>query len=76
MMTYLGTSVSGQYLAASAYKAQFFGTIPSDMKSMVWKIWAPPKIKHFACFALQNMLWMADRLERGGDMRIWGLLKG
>jgi hypothetical protein len=56
----------GHYTAASAYKAQFFGTIASDFKRTVWKIWAPPKVKFFAWFALQNRLWTANRLQKKG----------
>ena len=56
----------GQYSAALAYKAESFGVIPSDMKRMVWKIWAPPESKHFSWLALQNRLWTADRLEKRG----------
>ena len=33
----------GQYSAASAYRAQFLGTVLSPMDKMVWKVWAPPK---------------------------------
>jgi hypothetical protein len=56
----------GQYSAASAYKAQFHGSINTDMKKMVWKVWAPPKVKLFAWLALQNMISTADRLQRRG----------
>jgi hypothetical protein len=38
----------GQYSAASAYKAQFFGATASNFRRSVWKIWAPPKVKFFA----------------------------
>jgi hypothetical protein len=34
---------NGQYTAASAYKAQFLGLVHSDMNTIVWKAWAPPK---------------------------------
>lgn len=59
-------STNGMYSASSAYKAQFLGMMPSDMKSLVWKAWAPSKIKHFAWLALQNKLWTADRLAKRG----------
>jgi hypothetical protein len=36
-------TANGQYSAASAYKAQFFGAISTNMNTMVWKVWAPPK---------------------------------
>ena len=59
-------SANGEYSAKSAYKAQFFGSYSSDMKTLIWKAWAPPKTKFFAWLALQNRLWTADRLARRG----------
>ena len=41
---------NSQYSAASAYKAQFFGVTSTNMKHIVWKIRAPPKINYF-CLA-------------------------
>uniref|UniRef100_A0A453JIX7 Uncharacterized protein n=1 Tax=Aegilops tauschii subsp. strangulata TaxID=200361 RepID=A0A453JIX7_AEGTS len=38
----------GSYSAATAYKAQFLGLTLSPMDFMIWKAWAPPKIKFFA----------------------------
>ena len=57
---------NGEYSAASAYKAQFFGAEASNMKSLVWKVWAPPKVKFFAWLALRKRLWTSDRLARRG----------
>jgi hypothetical protein len=59
-------TTNGEYTSASAYKAQFFGAISSNMNKLVWKAWAPPKIKFFAWLAIQNRLWTADRLEKRG----------
>lgn len=39
--------VDGIYSAATAYKAQFLGLTLSPMDTMVWKAWAPPKVKFF-----------------------------
>jgi hypothetical protein len=36
------------------------------MSRLVWKAWAPPKIKFFAWLAIRNRLWMADHLEKRG----------
>ncbi|KAE8817830.1 Serine carboxypeptidase-like 18 [Hordeum vulgare] len=36
------------------------------MDFMIWKAWAPPKIKFFAWLAIQDRIWTADRLERRG----------
>ena len=38
----------GIYTASSAYKAQFLGLTLSPMDRMVWKSWAPPKVKLLA----------------------------
>jgi hypothetical protein len=57
---------NGQYSAASAYQAQFLGLVHSVMDTIVWKTWAPPKVKHHAWLVLQNRLWTADRLQNRG----------
>lgn len=57
-------SNDGIYTASTAYKAQFFGLTLSPMDLIVWKVWAPPKVKIFAWLALQDRIWTADRLER------------
>jgi hypothetical protein len=36
------------------------------MFKMVWKAWAPPKVKNHAWIAIQNRLWTADRLWKRG----------
>jgi hypothetical protein len=36
---------NGQYSAASAYKLQFLGLVHSSMYNIIWKAWAPPKVK-------------------------------
>lgn len=59
-------TASGQYSVASAYKAQFLGATSTNMNRMVWKIWAPPKVKFFAWLAIQNRFWTADRLAKRG----------
>jgi hypothetical protein len=57
---------NGQYSTASAYNLQFLGLIESPLNNLVWKVWAPPKVKNHAWLALQNRLWTADRLRRRG----------
>jgi hypothetical protein len=59
-------TANGIYSAASAYDAQFQGTIRSPMKHTVWKAWAPPKVKFFAWLANQNRIWTNDRLAKRG----------
>ena len=36
-----------------------FGLGPLPMDQMVWKAWAPPKVKFFAWLALQDRIWTA-----------------
>jgi hypothetical protein len=57
---------NGEYSTSSAYEAQFLGLVHSDMYSIIWKAWAPPKAKHHAWLAIQNRLWTTDRLQKGG----------
>jgi hypothetical protein len=52
--------------AASAYKLQFFSLMESSINKIVWKAWAPPKVKNDAWLALQSRLWTVDRLRRRG----------
>ena len=59
-------SMDGIYSVSTAYKAQFLGLTLSHMDFMVWKAWAPPKVKFFTWLALQGRIWTADRLERRG----------
>ena len=47
---------NGIYTASTAYKAQFLGLTLSPMDRMVWKAWAPPKVKFFAWLALQDRI--------------------
>jgi hypothetical protein len=47
---------NGAYSCSSAYKVQFAKTILLCMDSIVWKIWAPPNCKLFACLIIQNWL--------------------
>ena len=57
---------SGLYTAASAYKAQFHGMMRSPLEHVIWKVWAPPKVKFLAWLAAQNRGWTADRLAKRG----------
>jgi hypothetical protein len=43
---------NGKYYAASAYKLQYFSLIESPINKVVWKAWAPPKVKNHAWLAL------------------------
>lgn len=59
-------TANGLYSTASAYKAQFEGSIISPMPKIVWNSWAPPKCKFFAWLIIKDRVWTADRLQRRG----------
>jgi hypothetical protein len=59
-------TVNGIYSSASAYRAQFEGAVASNMTTVVWKNWAPPKCKFFAWLVIKDRIWTADRLQRRG----------
>ena len=53
---------SGEYDSASAYRAQFLGSVKFDLRWLIWKPWAPTKCKFFAWLIIRNRVWTADRL--------------
>ena len=57
---------SGEYSAATAYKARFAGQVLSPTSTTIWKTWALPKCKFFAWLAIQNRVWTANRLAKRG----------
>ena len=57
---------SGKYTAKSAYLVQFQGRTTTQYDRLLWKAWAPGKIKIFAWLLLQDRLWCNDRLQRRG----------
>lgn len=59
-------TTSGTYTTASAYKAQFLGSVPCSFDKLVWKTWVTPKCKFFSWLAVQNRLWTSDRLAKRG----------
>lgn len=56
----------GHYSAATAYSAQFLGSVDTDLPRIVWRSWAPPKCKFFAWLVINNRIWTADRLQKRG----------
>jgi hypothetical protein len=44
------TTTNGEYSSTAAYTAHFFGAAATNMNKLVWKTWAPPKIKFFVLF--------------------------
>lgn len=59
-------SSSGIYSTDSAYKLQLSSTASGDLKSTIWKAWAPGRIKIFSWLLHQDRLWCNDRLQRRG----------
>ena len=45
---------NGEYTAASAYRAQFLGSVKMDLHLLIWKPWVPPKCKFFAWLIIKN----------------------
>ena len=59
-------SASGCYTTSSAYNAQFSNRQITSFKSIIWKVWAPCKIKMFLWLLHLDRLWCNDRLQRRG----------
>jgi hypothetical protein len=59
-------TMSDQYTAQSTYQAQFCGSTHMNFNSIIWGAWAPPKCKFFSWLAVQNRVWIADRLTKEG----------
>lgn len=56
----------GCYSASSSHKMQFQRTAPASFKPLIWKVWAPGKVKMFMWLLHHNRLWCNDRLQRRG----------
>ena len=54
----------GSYSTSSAYNAQFKNIPNNGMKSAIWKVWAPGKIKIFSWLIHHDKVWCNDRLQR------------
>lgn len=59
-------SASQQYTAKSAYTMFFAGSMQMDSANLIWKSWAPPKVKLFLYFALNKRTWTAERRKCHG----------
>jgi hypothetical protein len=57
-------TADGDYSAKSCYLATFHGSIKFSPWKLIWKTWAPPRIRFFLWQALKNRCWTADRLQR------------
>jgi hypothetical protein len=49
------------FTVKSAYEAQFFGSTRTNF-DLFWKVWVLPKCKFFSWLAIQNRIWIVDRL--------------
>uniref|UniRef100_A0A453BHD7 Reverse transcriptase zinc-binding domain-containing protein n=1 Tax=Aegilops tauschii subsp. strangulata TaxID=200361 RepID=A0A453BHD7_AEGTS len=59
-------TTSGIYSAQSCYLATFQGSSQSYSWKLIWKAWAPPRVKFFHWLANLDRCWTADRLARHG----------
>ena len=59
-------SESGEYSAASAYGAMFFGSVALPGAKLVWKTAAPPRVRYFFWLTLHGRCWTGHRRFRHG----------
>jgi len=59
-------TASGTYSARSAYKALQLGSSSLPGHKLIWKAWAPLKVKFFLWLAFLGRLWTAERRFRHG----------
>jgi len=59
-------TADGSYTARSAYKMLHHGTTSFRGHRLVWKTWAPLRVKIFLWLALRRRHWTADRRARHG----------
>jgi hypothetical protein len=59
-------TASGTYTVKSCYLASFHGSTASPSWKMIWKCWAPPRVKFFHWLADLDRCWTAGRLARRG----------
>jgi hypothetical protein len=57
---------SGTYTASSCYLSTFHGSTTCFSWKLIWKTWAPPKVKFFHWLANLDRCWTAERLARHG----------
>lgn len=57
-------TASGQYMASSAYRMQFHGSIPTNDNTVIWSAKAAPRAKAFAWILLKGRCLTVDNLAR------------
>jgi hypothetical protein len=59
-------STNGVYSAKSCYRSTFQGSRACPAWKLLWKTWAPPRVKFFHWLANKDRCWTAERLRRRG----------
>lgn len=59
-------TVDGRYTAKLAYKMLLEGTHDRHHTNLIWRTWAPLKVKLFLWLAFRRRIWTADRRQRHG----------
>jgi hypothetical protein len=59
-------TTNGTYAAKSCYLATFHGSTTSRSWKLLWKSWAPPRVRFFHWLADLDRCWTAERLARRG----------
>jgi hypothetical protein len=57
-------TANGRYTAQSAYLATFRDSPRCNAWKLIWKAWAPPRVKLFLWLANKDRCWTAERLRR------------
>jgi hypothetical protein len=56
----------GTYIAKSAYNMMHSGSIKMPGQRLIWKTWAPFRVKIFLWLAMKRRHWTGDRRARHG----------
>jgi hypothetical protein len=59
-------TANAQYSSKSCYEFLFHGAISSSYWKLIWRSWAPPRVKFFVWLACLDRCWTGDRLARRG----------
>lgn len=59
-------TANGEYTARSAYRMLHSGSTPLAGHNLIWRTWAPLKVKIFLWLALRRRHWTRDRRRRHG----------
>jgi hypothetical protein len=59
-------TASGTYSAKSCYLAMFHGSRACASWKLLWKTWAPPRVKFFHWLVVKDCCWTAECLRRRG----------